>query len=146
MSTASTSKNTQNQLNTNYDFSKLFLWNNRYESVSYTNGGGSTVTIEAGTLFGRINASGKVQPLVAAASDGSQFPAGILAQQIVVPAGATINVSMCVSGDVAEELILFNAAETFSTVVSGQTLRQLIASNTVGIKLVSAVENTAFDN
>lgn len=145
MSSQSIVLNNGQQAIINTDRSKIFVWNNRYDKADYTNGGGSPVTLLAGTLMGRISASGKVIPLASAAADGSQFPIGILNEDHVVAAGATASVFYCVAGDVAEEKVILAGADTLETVVSGQRMRDRITSYT-GIKLVRATEMTAYDN
>lgn len=138
--------NTQSQLYVNTDLSKIFIWDNRYDTFQYTNGGGDPITLDAGTLMGKISANGKVTPLTSAANDGSQFPIGILARTVTVAAGATVNVPLCVAGDVAQEKVIFQGNDGFATVVSGRQLRDRIGSDTVGIKLVISTELTAYDN
>jgi hypothetical protein len=146
MATQTVSLNSGNQAIIKTDVSKIFLWNNRFESADYTNGGGAPVTLPAGTLLGRINASGKVTPLTSAAVDGSQFPCGVLNEDWTVAAGATQKVSFCVAGDVAEEKVILQGTDTLSTVVSGRTIRDRIAGDTLGIKLVAGTELTKYDN
>ena len=146
MSSQSVSLNNGSQAIIKTDVSKIFLLNNRYKTSQYTNGGGAPVTIPEGKLLGQINASGKVAPLASAASDGSQFPVGICAQERIVAAGATVDVTYCVAGDVAEDKVVLDGSDTLATVVTGRTLRQRIASDTVGINLVTAYEMTGYDN
>jgi hypothetical protein len=147
MSFQSTPLNTGNQAIIKTDISKIFLWNNRFEAAQYTNGGGAPVTLAEGTLLGRISATGKVIPLASAAADGSQFPVGILNEEKIVAPGATIDLFMCVSGDVDSSKVVLAGADTLDTVISGRRIRDRIGSDTVGIKLVApADELTAYDN
>jgi hypothetical protein len=147
MSTATTALNTSNQLNTNYDFSKVFLGENRYENATLLNADeAEEITFPAGTLLGRIGASNKVVPLTSAATDGSQFPVGVLATNITLAAEAEGTVSMCVAGDVALEKVTLQGADTMATVVSTRTIQDRIGADTVGIKLVSTTDLTGFDN
>lgn len=146
MSSQSTPVNTNSQMTVNTDVSKIFLWNNRYDKAQYTNGSGAEVTLLAGTVLGRIHASGKVTPLTSAAADGSNLPVGILAHDVTVANGATVDLTYCVAGDVAEEKVLLQGADTLETVVTARRLRDRIAADTMGIKLVSATEMTSFDN
>ena len=129
------------------DVSKIFIRDNRYESADYTNSDEyDPVTLTAGTLLGRVHASGKVVPLTSGASDGSQFPVGILKQTVTVEEGDTREVTFCVAGDVAEGKIIFQGSDTLETVVSSRRLRDRIAADTVGIKLVPSTELTEDDN
>jgi hypothetical protein len=129
------------------DLSKIFIRDNRYDSFQYTNSDEyDPVTLSAGTLMGRIHASGKVVPLESGASDGSQFPIGILKETVTVEEGDTRDIMLCVAGDVAEDKIIFQGSDTLNTVVSSRRLRDRIGSDTVGIKLVSVTEMTSEDN
>jgi hypothetical protein len=146
MSSNSQVLNTGQQTITNYETSKTFVFGNRYDKADYTNGTGAPVTVVLGTLLGRISATQKVIPLASAASDGSQFPVGIATEDTVIAAGATVKLSYCVEGDVAEEKVVLNGSDTLSTVISGRSIRDRIASDTVGIRLVKSTELTAYDN
>lgn len=137
---------TRNQLYTDYDFSKVFIGKNTFENMTLANDSGGDLTYPIGKVLGRIAVGGKVQPLVAAATDGSQFPVGVLATTITILDGEEATVSVCVSGEVDSSLLVFNGAETLSTVVSSKQLRDRIASDTLGIKLITATEMTAVDN
>jgi Bacteriophage lambda head decoration protein D len=134
------------QLTTNYDTSKIFIWNNRYETGTYTNPTGAEVSLLAGTLMGRVATTQKLKPCVSSASDGSQFPVGILADDYAVDYGESATVTICISGDVAEGKVILGGSDTLSTVVSSRSLRDRIAADTMGIKLVSSTEMTAEDN
>lgn len=135
------------QLTTNYDTSKTFIGDNRYENGTYTNPDGVEVTLAKGTVMGRVAATNKLLPLESGASDGSQFPVGVLADDYTVDAYDDATVSICVGGDVAAEKIVFaNGTDTTATVVSSRTLGDRIAGDTLGIKLVSGTELTGYDN
>ncbi|HTH58244.1 MAG TPA: head decoration protein [Cyclobacteriaceae bacterium] len=145
MSNVTQTLQTNNQLTNNYDVSKIFVWQNRFNDASYTNGGGAPVTLVAGTVMGRITATGLVVPLVSTAVDGSQIPVGILNQDVVVAPGATMNVSLCNQGDVVESLLTFsNGTDTMDTTVSGRKLRDHVQAQ--GIHLVGGTDLTGFDN
>jgi hypothetical protein len=133
-------------LTTHFDTSKIFLWNNRYKTATYTNSTGATVNLVAGRLMGRILASQKLLPLASAAVDGSQFPVAVLAESRDVANGETVTLTICVGGDVAEEKIILSGADTLSTEVSGRSIRDRIAADTLGVHLVTASELTGTDN
>jgi hypothetical protein len=138
--------NTGQQSINNYNNAKIFLWKNRSQSAVYTNGTGSAISLAAGTVMGRVNASGEVDACQAGASDGSQFPIGILMNDIVELAnGESVNVAICDAGDVDEAQVDFlDTYDDLDTVVSGRTYRDLIQAQ--GIKLVSGEELTGYDN
>jgi len=136
--------NNGQQMIINTDTSKVFLWNRRSQPCNIINSGGAPVTYLEGQVMGRISASGNIIPCVAAAVDGSQFPIGVLIDGLTVAAGATVPCFICDDGDVASELLIFNGAETLSTVVSGRQMRDWL--KLAGIKLVAGVDLTGYAN
>lgn len=135
------------QRTTNYNTAKIFVFDNRYTTGTYTNDTYDEVTLAAGTIMGRHAASDELKPLDASASDGTQFPVGILKEETVVADGDVVTLTICVSGDVEESLLTFpTSGDDMNTVVSSKTLRDRIGSDTVGIKLVAGTENTILDN
>lgn len=146
MSTNNVVLNNGQQAIINTNTAKIFVWNNRYISASYTNSTYDAVTIPAGTLMGRVHATGEVIPLASGASNGSQFPLGVLASDYTVDAGDTVTVSLCVEGDVVEAYVVLDGSDTMDTVISARTIRDRIGADTVGIKLVGETELTGYDN
>ena len=146
MSTNNVVLNNGQQAIINTNTAKIFVWNNRYISAEYTNSTYDAVTIPAGTLMGRVHATGEVIPLASGASDGSQFPLGVLASDYTVDAGDTVSVSLCVEGDVVEAYVVLDGSDTMDTVISARTIRDRIGADTVGIKLVGETELTGYDN
>jgi hypothetical protein len=130
----------------NFDLAKMFVWNNRYEKADYTNSTYDPVTLAAGTVMGRIAATQEIVPLDPEAVDGSQFPVGILAQDITVDEGETVSLYICVAGDVVENGLTLPEGSTMNTVISSRSIRDRIASDTVGIKLVPSTDLTGYDN
>lgn len=141
---------TSNQLYTETDVQKIFIWNNRYDTLQldYTNSTYDAVTIPAGTVVGQKTADGNLALLESGSSDGSQFPYGILAEDVVVDASSTFgsDVSVCVFGWVAENKIELQGSDTLATVISGKTLRARIKSDTEGIHLKTVTDLTESDN
>lgn len=135
----------------NRNVAKIFLGRNVYDHAQFTyvNSTYEDVTIPAGKMLGRVNASGKVAIMKSGNSDGSQFPCGVLREDHVFPAGAstTRDVYFCTGGDVAEEELSFDGSDTMNTVVDGRIYRDRIAADTVGIKIVRTADDlTGFDN
>jgi hypothetical protein len=127
--------------------SSIFIGGNRYDIRVYTNPSASPVTLVAGTVMGTVFLTGKILPLTSAATDGSQIPVGILKESFTVAGSATVSLYICIGGDVAEEMIVLQGADTLATVVSEKTLRDRLASDTLGIKIVRPADNlTAADN
>ena len=147
MSSNSIVLNTGQQLTVNTDLSKIFLFDNRYEKAPYNNSAYDSVTLAAGTVMGRVAGTGYIIPLVSSASDGSQFPVGVLADDFIVEGGDVLDLPICVSGDVdAGKLIFVTDTDNLDVTVSSRRLRDRIGSDTVGIKLVTTTEMTDFDN
>lgn len=149
MSTFENVQNTNNQQVNNYNTGKIFVWNPRTiedDNTNYENASGDDVTLEEGTLLGRIAATNKIVAHSSDASDGSQFPLGVLMATQLIPAGEDRNLLICVAGDVVEDRVILAYGDTMSTVISSKTLRDRIGSDTVGIKLVGEVDLTDYDN
>lgn len=148
MSSFNSVLNTGNQLFTNYDVSKIFIWQNEYIDAPYNNSVYADVTLLAGTLMGRVTGTGYVKPLVSSATDGSQVPIGVLNENRVFPAGFLGNVSICINGKVVAEKIILAAGDTFDTTVASggvsQRLRDRITY--LGIILQDNTEMTNYDN
>lgn len=146
-SSATTSLSTSNARFTNFNWFKMFLGNNRHENAVFENGDSyDDVTIAVGSVMGRIAATGKVVLLDKDASDGSQFPVGINTEEVTIGAGDEANLSLCVAGEVDANGLVFVTGTTLATVISGKTVEDRIASDTVGIHLVTGTDLTAFDN
>jgi hypothetical protein len=146
MSTNEQVFNNGQQAITNYNTAKMFIFGNRYTKGTYTNDTGDDVVLDEGTLMGRISATQKLVPHDSDASDGSQYPVGILKGSYSVADGDDTEVAICVEGDVAEELVILAYGDTMDTVISDRSIRDRIAADTVGIKLVAGTELTGYDN
>lgn len=147
MSTQTVILNNGQQAILDTDVSKIFVFDNRFETGSRTNSGYDDENLVAGTVMGRVSATGKLVPMQSDASDGSEIPVGILNKDWVIAAGATQAISICVSGDVVEgKLIFTKVGDDLDTVVDGRNYRDRIGGDTVGVKLVPSTENTGFDN
>lgn len=137
---------TENQLFVDFNFEKVFIGDNTFEVETLTNISGGDLTFEIGTLLGRITASGKVQPLASAAVDGSEIPVGVLAQTIFVADASDEVITMAVSGEVDRDLVVLDGADTMDTIIDGRPIKDRIAGDTLGIKLITATEITLPDN
>jgi len=148
MSSINQRVNTGQQLTTDYDLSKIFVWNNRYENDVYVNNSNyNPETILVGTVMGRVTNTGFLQPCSASATDGSQRPIGILANDVVsLAGGSSKKCTICVSGDIAAEKLIFFFGDTLDSIADGRRFRDRIGADSVGLKLVFATEMTDFDN
>lgn len=146
MSSNNVDLNTGNQAIIQTDLKKVFIWENRWATGTYTNSTGSAVTLYAGTLLGRISSSQKLVPLASGASDGSQYPVGICGNDMTVENGESKTLTFCNYGDVAEEAVRLDGSDTLSTVISGRSIRDRIGADTVGVRLVASTQMTNYDN
>jgi len=145
MSNISQRNQTTNQLTTDYDVSKVFLFNNRYEQdVLLENPFYGSQTILLGTVLGRVASTQNVIPCISGALDGSQFPIGILAQDIVLSQGQTQSIAMCVDGDVNAGKIIFYGGDSLATVIAGRSMLDHLKS--YGILIRYSTEMTDYDN
>jgi len=128
------------------DRQKTFIFNNDFESGALLNASGGELTYPIGTLLGRIAATNKLVPMASGATDGSQFPVGVLAEEVTIADTEEANVNFAVSGDVREGAIVLDGSDTLLTVVSLKTIGDRIKSDTMGIRLVPVTDDTFFDN
>jgi hypothetical protein len=146
---------TGSQLTTNYDRSKIFLGANRYKKASFKNTSGAQVILKAGTLMGKVtaiaidttNVVGYLRRFDSANTEGGAIPVGVLAQDIIVAPGATVeNVNYCIAGDFdLDALVLPNGTDTLDTIVSGKAIREHIIAETQLIG-VPVDQLSAYDN
>jgi hypothetical protein len=148
MSYGNTRVNTGVQTTTDVNVSKIFIWNNRYETDNETNNYTySTLSLYAGTVMGRVRGTGVLVPSKASAVDGSDVPVGILAHDLInMIAGETRTCTVCIAGDAAQEQLIFIDGDTLDTVVNGRRYRDRIQGDTAGIILRSVTGMTDYDN
>lgn len=145
MSKNETVLNTAKQQITNFDLSKIFIWNNRYQKGNFLNNAGyDPYELKAGTVLGRIAASNILIPCHHLSTDGSQYPVGVLAHDVDVDAGDTVEVTICDGGDVAEEKLILYYGTTLESVVNSRTVRDWLQAQ--GLKVVGGTEMTDYDN
>lgn len=139
--------NTGRQLFVDTDSSQIFIggtFTRRSESVN--NSTYDDVTIEGGTVMGRVTSSGVMVPFKSTASDGSQIPRGLMNNTVVIPAGETIDLPIVIMGEVATDKLVFaRAGDSIATTV-GSLGRVEDLLGAIGIKLVDTTEMTSFDN
>ena|ERR1700739_4005879 len=148
MSSQNITNQTNTQLSVNTDLSKVFVYNNRYETDNYVNNSTyNPITMVAGTVMGRISDTGVVVPWTSTASDGSQYVLGILAEDITLASGASQKAPICIAGDVvSDKIICVLPGDNLSTVVGGRTLKDKIQGESVAIIVKVTNEMTDFDN
>tara|TARA_R110002167_G_scaffold24774_7_gene86678 strand:- start:1603 stop:2043 length:441 start_codon:yes stop_codon:yes gene_type:complete len=145
MGTVTNPVNTGNQATFIYDRSVVFIGDNTFENVEYKAPAAQVVLLD-GQLMGKVAATGKLLELKSAAVDGSAIPYGILVGDHTIEIGETPTFSVCVSGDVATDKVVFDGADTMATVVDVRRLDDRILGDTLGVKLILATENSIADN
>lgn len=144
MSTNSVSFNNGQQLQVNTNLAKLFPFEKEMVPYVYTNSTYDDITLTAGTVLGVISASGVVIPFESDASDGSQYPCLILAEDYVVPAGESVNVYCAFKGWVRRDMVLFTkAGDDFETVIDSRRVYELLQDRFV---IQNTVNATNYDN
>lgn len=133
-----------NQAIINTDRSKLALWNYRTQQGLMNNATYDPVTIPEGTVVGRIAVTGKLKVFTSGASDGSQFPIGVVLGDPTIEDGEDGEITIVDTGDVAGEQLLFQGGDTLNTVVDGRTVFDHL--KLIGIKCVSGTDLSNYDN
>lgn len=145
MSGVTTTVQTPNQLYNDYDFSKIFVFDNKYRTIDIA-ASGADVDLEIGMLIGTIGATGLGAIMASGAVDGSQYPTGVCCETKTIADGNTESVYICIGGHVVEDKLIFDGTDDLDTVVDLRTYRDRIASDTLGIYLVGETELSEYDN
>ena len=103
MSSGNNALNQSNQSITNYTTEKLLLGNNRYVEAVYSNDTYNDVTLDIGTLMGRIASTDYISNCVSGNADGTQYPLGVVVDTVTVPAGELKTITLCNGGKVRKE-------------------------------------------
>jgi hypothetical protein len=149
MATQSTISSTSNSLHVRYDRSEVFLGEIKtIENQTFRNTTSGTLTYPIGTLVGRLTSGGKLVPLTSAATNGSQIPVGLLAQEVTLAATSDDNVCIAIAGVVDSSKVTLAGSDTLATVITelGQPISDAIHSFTSGIRLISVRQFGETDN
>lgn len=131
----------------NRNVAKIFQHGCKYIKGTFNNDTGAELQLVGGELIGRDSTSGKFLILKSAGANGSNIPLGINRTCFADLAdGVDIDMHICVEGDVAKDLVIFDGSDTVDTVVSGRTLGDRIIGDTAGIYLIEITELTDYDN
>lgn len=131
---------------TKYDNTKLCIFNNSFATGDVNADSYDDLVLPIGTVMGRVSATGELVALASGASDGSQYPVGVLAANYTIEAGDTKEVSIVTGGEIDASLLAFDGSDDLDTVISGKQLRDRLASDTVGLVLRNVDELSEFDN
>lgn len=138
---------TDNQIHVDREFTKLRGGNCHYVDGDIT-ASGADVVLVIGMVLGRVAATNKLTPLVATATDGSQFPVGVVIASTTIVDGTTETITVVNKGTINESLINFLGAETLATTIglanNLKTIRDLM--NDLGFILETSTDAYKYDN
>jgi hypothetical protein len=139
-------KNNGQQMQVQTNLAKLFPYKKEIRQYQYTNSEYDNEDMEAGTVMGVIAATGKVVACKSDASDGSQYPIGVLSEDYSVEYGDTINVGIAIfDSEVRQDMLIFKKdGDDLDTVVSSRRFFEWLLL--AGILPVSTTNCTNFDN
>lgn len=133
---------TRNQLFSSYDVSKIFIGDNKFRHVTIANASGNDLVLTAGMLIGAV---GTTYQVYKSGTANIQL-IGVLAEDITIANGDSKSVTICTAGKVEESKLTLDGTDTLETAVSNKTIRDRLASDTLGIELAAATELTGDDN
>lgn len=139
--------NNRSQSTADYEFKKIFIFDNRYSNGTLENYSSPAVTqtLESGKLLFRDAANGgnlSVEP-----DANYAYLVGVLAIEgsVDVLAAGTLSVSYCDKGTVDGNKLLLPGTDTLDTIYSGLSVKDHLQR--IGIHVdTSSVEHTNFDN
>jgi hypothetical protein len=137
---------TRNQLHSLYNTAKFLLGFNSFISAEMTAAAGDGVLTE-GLVMGRISATQKIVPLDKDATDGSQYPVGIVIEPQTIANGVTASVVLVNKGRVAESLITFKDG-AMTTPIGVANHQKILRDHLgdMGFELMGGEELTGYDN
>jgi len=142
MSSVTSRNQTRNQVTFDYDYSKIFLWNNQYRKVNIANASGSDLVLTAGMLIGAVGATYQVYK----SGTSNISVVGVLAESVTIVNGTNADVDICIGGRVNGALLTLDGTDTLDTIVSNRTIRDRIAGESLGIEVAASDELTKTDN
>jgi hypothetical protein len=149
-----TAVDTANHFQAEYEYLKIFVrFPQDQRKYTFVNGTASERTIAAGTLCGILTSDQTiVQPVESDATDGSQKPVCITMADIVIAAGASIEVEALLGFDgsfYADKVVLEKSGDTLDTLITeeGQSIRLALKSYNNDLSIVdAAVEQSDYMN
>lgn len=121
----------------NNDLGSIGLFGNVHQDEDLTFGGAGTEV--EGTILGRITATGKLGPYVAAAGDGTEVPVAVLNVDAVAAGAGDEPIRPIISGQVRRDRLVIKAGGAISPALADQ-LRN------VGIIPLTVDEQGKLDN
>lgn len=143
MSSVTSRNQTRNQVAFDYDYSKLFLWNNQFRKITIPNATSDDVALSAGTLIGAVGSTYQVYK----SGTSNISVVGVLAEDgITIPANGSVDVQVCIGGRVNGSALVLDGTDTLDTVVNYRTIRDRIAAESLGIEIALSDELSKTDN
>ena len=144
MAKVETKVNAENQMFTDYDVSQLLLGNNSFVSGTFA-AYGTDMVIDPGTVVARLTTTGEFVPLDTSATDGTQYPVGLLIKQLTVADGGKADTQIVNKGKINENLIRFwNSGQGLDTIVDNRSIFDWL--NDIGFEIEGSDELTKVDN
>lgn len=141
--------NTRNQSITNFDVSKFLLGDNEFGKGTHTDSGSGS-TLATFLLLGKVAVGGAIVELAPGASDGSQFPIGLLwlggSASITLAAAEAFTAEYVNKGNIAKSKIAFPSGVALSDIITGDGRTVEDYLNAMGFVLLEGVELTGLDN
>ena len=121
---------------TNVDIGSVALEDARYDDDIFVAAG--AITLEEGTVLGRVTASGKLYLFDKSASDGTEVPIKVMGYKKVIEAAGDIPVRPILSGGVKKDRLIIAAGgdTTVDDVVVDQLKDSSIVAQTVTEQLI----------
>ncbi len=135
-----------NQSTVDYERRNVFIREPRYQEDVIVNDTGAEITVDTGILVMRSTTGGfEVKPALTAADMANVI--GVLrvpTDEIVLDAGATANVNVCVRGELDSTLLDLPAGITLQTKVGDKCLKDVLTG--LGFLLFNVTELSKFEN
>ena len=100
------------------------------DRITLASNGSATVALQAGTVLGKVTASGKYVPVAPAASDGSQTPDLILADDVDATAGDVVGGAYS-RGDFNANALKLGAGHTVASIRDGLRSKGIIVVSAI---------------
>lgn len=138
---------TRNQSTADYNCKRIFLFDNNYQDVVFKNNTAGDLVLKPGSLVLRDTATpSQVIPAVAGATLANVIGIVNIEEEVTLAAGATLNISMAISGEVDETHLELPDTVTLDAVPTSGTKSLRDYLQALGFSLKASVNNTKYDN
>jgi hypothetical protein len=146
MSNTVTQRNvTRNQSTADYEFKRIFVFDNRFEKGSFRNTTAAAITLLPASLVARDTAVVNGFRPVTAGNLADVIGISANEESIGLVVNGTTNINICTKGTIDAIYLALPATVTLNTVVGNKTLKDVLEA--IGFHIdTSSVEHTKFDN